>query len=63
MREQCVLRRRDALQGDDRASLLGGARRPRRRLGRLQQRRPQEPLPLHCLRIQVRLSLMFRGSF
>ena len=55
VREQRVLGRRDALHGDDRAALLGGAprRRPRRRLGRLQQRRAQEPLPLHGLRIQV----------
>ena len=55
VREQRLLRGRDALHGDDRAPVLGGAplRRPRRRLGRLQQRRAQEPLPLHRLRFQV----------
>ena len=53
VREQRVLRGRDALHGDDRAPLLGIARRPRNRVGRLQQRRVEEPLPLHRLRLQV----------
>ena len=60
MREQCLLCGRDALHGDDRAPLLGGApRRPRRRLGRLQQRRAEEPLPMHRLRLQVEQKLGF----
>ena len=53
LREQRVFGGRDALHGDDRAPLLGGARRPSNRVGRLQQRRAQEPLPMHRLRLQV----------